>query len=247
MDVERSEVQYGQTRIAYAVARTRRRKTVAIAVDAQGRVEIKAPPDTPLERLDRIVHRKARWILERQKQRRREAPPPAARQFVSGESFRYLGRQYRLAVRRAEGEARVRLERGWLVVALDAAAWAGAGEARAQAVRASLAGWYRAHAAQRFPGRVAAWAPRLGVAPVEVLVRGQDRRWGSCDARGVLRLNWRVVQAPARLQDYVIVHELAHLAERDHSPAFWSLVGRALPDYEQRRAALKLLGPELVW
>jgi predicted metal-dependent hydrolase len=114
-------------------------------------------------------------------------------------------------------------------------------------VRAGLIGWYREHAEQRFPGRVAAWASRLGVAPAEVLVRGQDRRWGSCDAQGVLRLNWRVVQAPARLQDYVIVHELAHLGERDHSPVFWSLVGRALPDYEQRRAALKRLGPERVW
>jgi predicted metal-dependent hydrolase len=228
------------------VARTRRRKTVAIAVDARGRVEIKAPPDTPMERLDRLVHQKARWILARQKQRQREAPRPAARRFVSGESFRYLGRQYRLAVRAAEDEARVRLERGWLVVALDAAAWA-AGEGRAHAVRAGLIGWYREHAEQRFPGRVAAWASRLGVAPREVLVRGQDRRWGSCDAQGVLRLNWRVVQAPARLQDYVIVHELAPFGECEHSPVFWSLVGRVLPDYEQRRAALRRLGPELVW
>jgi predicted metal-dependent hydrolase len=63
----------------------------------------------------------------------------------------------------------------------------------------------------------------------------------------VLRLNWRIVQAPVRLQEYVIVHELVHLVERDHSAAFWSRVGRALPDYEQRRAALKRLGPELVW
>jgi predicted metal-dependent hydrolase len=246
MGMERSEVQYGHTRIAYEVARTRRQKTVAIAVDAHGRVEIKAPPGTPLERIDLIVHQKARWIVERQKQRRREDAAPPARRFVSGESCRYLGRQYRIAVRGGE-EARVRLERGWLVTTLAPDAWAAPADVRADAVRASLIDWYRAHAAERLPACAAAWAPRLGVAPAEVLVRAQDRRWGSCDARGVLRLNWRIVQAPARLQEYVIVHELAHMVERDHSAAFWSRVGRALPDYDQRRAARARLGPELVW
>lgn len=262
-EVEQSEVRFGGTRIVYAVERTARQKTVGITVDGRGAVRLRAPAGVPLAQLDRMVHRKARWIVARQRQRAALAPLPGAREMVSGETFLYLGRQYRLRVVTAGawadggvggvaaggssddgGEGRIRLARGWLEASVDAAL---AGAARAARVRELVEGWYRGHAARRLPARVAAWAPRLAVSPADVLVRGQDKRWGSCDARGVLRLNWRIVQAPLRLQDYVVAHELAHLIEREHTRAFWSLLGQVMPDYEQRREALCLLGPHLVW
>jgi predicted metal-dependent hydrolase len=251
--MENTELRFGTTVIPYAVERTRRCKTVSIAVEPGGHVHVKAPAGASMERIQRIVHGKASWIIERRRRQEDMVPEPEPREFVSGETFRYLGRQHRLQVIEGDGAedgagaghgagaGAVRLERGWLVAVVEP------GPGRAARVRESLVDWYRGHAGRRLPGRVAAWAPRLGVEPAHVLVREQKRRWGSCDARGIVRLNWRIVQAPARLQDYVVVHELAHLIERDHTRDFWAMVGNVLPDYEARREALRKLGGDLVW
>jgi predicted metal-dependent hydrolase len=80
-----------------------------------------------------------------------------------------------------------------------------------------------------------------------VVVREQRKRWGSCDGNGVLRINWRIIQAHIPLIEYVLVHELAHLGNRSHDRRFWDAVAQWLPDYEQRRARLRELGPSLVW
>jgi predicted metal-dependent hydrolase len=80
-----------------------------------------------------------------------------------------------------------------------------------------------------------------------MLLREQRKRWASCDARGVLRVNWRIIQVPMRLVDYVLAHELAHLHHADHGRAFWALLGKVMPDYEERREALRAAGPQLVW
>jgi len=241
VNVESSSVQFGRKVIPFQVQRSTRRRTVAITVDPAGGVLLTAPADTSIARLDDVVHSKATWILERLRRVGRVEPAPPAREFVSGESFRYLGRQYRLkVVRRAEAVA-ARLERGWLVVPIARGADQGA------AVRAALVDWYMAHARRRLPERVELWHTKVGVELPRVVVRAQKKRWGSCDAKGNLRLNWRIIQAPMRLVDYVIVHELAHRVEENHTPAFWALVGRVLPDADKRREALRQLGAKLEW
>lgn len=240
------EVRFGTTRIAYGVERSaRRKKTVAVAVEPGGQVVVKAPVSTEPAKLDEIVRRKARWILERRKRQEELRPWPGEREHVSGESFLYLGRQYRLKVRPGRGAAtRVRCERGWLVVDVEPGL---GGSERAARVRAGLVEWYREHAARRLPERVAEWAPVVGVAPAGVLIREPRKRWASCDARGNLRFNWRLIQAPRRLVDYVVVHELAHLVHPGHGRDFWALVGRVMPDYEARREELRRLGRRLEW
>lgn len=153
----------------------------------------------------------------------------------------YLGRQHRLKVeRRAAGGTRVRLVAGRLVVPAG-------GDGGAEGIRERLVTWYRGHAAERLPERVDRWAAKLGVEPAAVLIREQRKRWGSADALGNVRLNWRVVQAPIALIDYVVAHELAHLAYPDHTREFWAMLGRVMPDYETRREGLRRLGRVMVW
>lgn len=238
--MEQSEVHFGQTAIAYTIHRGRRQKTVAVAVDPLDGVSVRAPHSTPVEELDNIVHRKARWILDKRLKQEDLPPPPSPREFVSGETFLYLGRQYRLKLERAtRAPARcVRLIGGWLHVPAAPGA---------EAVRDLLVAWYRAHAARRLPERVPAWAPLLGVEPTNVLIRDQRKRWGSADGAGVIRLNWRVVQAPMRLVDYVVVHELVHLRYPDHTRDFWAALGGVMGDYEARREGLRRLGRAMVW
>lgn len=106
-------------------------------------------------------------------------------------------------------------------------------------VRALVVGWLRTHAADVVAARVQAYLPRLQVQPRTVRVREQKRRWGSCSAGGALNFNWRLILAPAEVLDYVVVHELCHLKELNHSPRFWAQVAGILPEYREPRAWLR--------
>ena len=150
----------------------------------------------------------------------------------------------RLAGLRAGADPGVKLVAGYLEATVPRGV---ADEARRALVRSLLEDWYRAHAAERLPERLAEWSAKLGVQPKALLIREPQKRWGSCDAAGNIRLNWRIIQAPRRLVDYVVAHELTHLAHDDHGRAFWALLGRVMPDYEERREALRKAGGGMVW
>lgn len=235
--LEQSTVQFGRTSIPYAIERGRRHKTVAIAVDPERGVRVRAPRHTPITKLDDIVRRKAKWIIDRRRQHEDLPPQPTSREFVNGETFLYAGKQYRLRlVPRVKSENdRVCLVAGRLCVS-----------ARRQ-TREVLIDWYRDRAQERLGARVQVWAERLSVIPTGVLVREQRTRWGSADAKGYLRFNWRIVQASTRLLDYVVVHELVHLLHADHTREFWATLGRVMPDYEARREKLRVVGRAMVW
>ena len=152
----------------------------------------------------------------------------------------YLGRHYRLKVHPGEaGEAKLR--GGWLHVP------APTGGGQRDHVRAALVSWLRSHAAERLPERVQRWRSKAGVDMPRVVLSDQKRRWGSCDRSGTIRLNWRIIQAPMRLVDYVVVHELVHLRHRGHGREYWQAVGQILPDYERRREDLRERGVGLAW
>ena len=241
-DLETSSITWGDTRLPYAIRRSaRRKKTVAVTVDPAGGVLLVAPEHFSTSRLDAVVRRKAAWIVRRLGHVQSHDPPPARREFVSGESVLYLGRHYRLKVHPNEtGEAKLR--GGWLHVS------APAGAQRPVHVRAALVTWLRGHAAARLPERVAAWRARAGVEDMpRVVIADQQKRWGSCDRNGTIRINWRIIQAPMRLVDYVVVHELVHLRHRGHGRDYWQALGRVMPDYERRREDLRQRGGGLTW
>lgn len=240
-DTETASITWGDTLLTYTVRRSaRRKKTVAVTVEPAGSVLVVAPERVSIRRLDAIVTRKAEWIAWRIRRARDYAPLPSPREFVSGESVLYLGRHYRLKVdRHARGEAKLR--GGWLHVS------AASNGQQAVQVRAALVSWFRRHAAERFPQRVEVWRSKVGVPMPRVIVANQQKRWGSCDQRGVIRLNWRIMQVPMRLIDYVVVHELVHLRHRGHGRDYWQAVGRVMPDYERRREELRWRGVGLAW
>lgn len=241
MLVERSQVRFGTTRIEYNIKRSSRRSTVAISVSPPGEILITAPRHIPKSRLDRVVHTKARWIVSRLRLVRRVVSKPSPREFVSGETFLYLGRQYRLQVIVA-AERGVKLIHGRLVVGVQ-----GAARGREAEARQALVTWYRNHAETRLTHIARRLLDRIEVPMPQIVVRTQERRWGSCSRTGVLRFNWRIVQAPTRLMEYVVAHELVHLLHSDHSRYFWKKLGEVLPDYEARREDLRALGSTLEW
>lgn len=238
---ERGSVQFGDTVIEYTVQRSRRRrKTVAITLDSVEGVLVSAPMAASCEKIRELVGKRAGWIIRRWPSAQ-ESPP--AKDYVTGESLPYLGRRVRLAVREeAIRQVIVRFTHWRFEIMVPRGL---AGEERRAAIRRGVTRWYRARALERLGERAAWWAAQAGYAPTGVLVRDQRQRWGSCAPDGTLRFNWRIVLAPPSLVDYVVVHELAHLRERNHGPGFWAEVGRHLPDYGLRRAQLKELGPQL--
>lgn len=238
---ETSVIAWGNTQLPYTIQRSaRRRKTVAVSVDAVRGVLVAAPSDISTPEIEAVVRRKAAWIGVKLRGLESQHALPGQREFVSGESVLYLGRHYRLRVCPL-GNGPAKLRGRWLHVPADA------GEGRADQVRTALSAWLRLRAEERLPERVAAWRAKVGVPMPPLLVASQRKRWGSCDSRGTIRLNWRIVQAPMRLVDYVIVHELAHLRHRGHGRDYWRAVGRVMPDYDRRRKELRELGGRLIW
>jgi predicted metal-dependent hydrolase len=120
-------------------------------------------------------------------------------------------------------------------------------ERRAAFVRAALLDWYKPRAGRRLEAQVKLWAGKLHLNEPDLLLVEPRKRWGSASISGTVRLNWRVIQAPLALVDYVVVHELLHLVHPNHTAEFWAAVGRVMPEYEDRKTRLRKLGPQLEW
>ena len=236
---------FGGEVVSFSIERTSRRKTVAISVGHDG-VRVLAPSDLGDDRVIEIVRRKAPWLLRKQSGFRELGGAPISREFVSGETFHYLGRSYRLKVvpDQSAGVTRITMRGSSLVAPVlpDAAP-----VIRRAAVRSALRHWYGSHAKVHFPARAAVMAELLGVATPSVDIVDQSKRWGSCDARGRIRLNWRLVMAPMTLVDYVIAHETCHVLEHNHSRRFWRSLETIMPDYENRVRQLDRLGHLFIW
>jgi predicted metal-dependent hydrolase len=236
---------FGGERISFYIMRTARRKTVAISVGFDG-VRVLAPADLDDNRVLNIVWKKGPWLLRKQAAYRELGGVTSPREFVSGETFHYLGRPYRLKIVTDEAATLTRIvARG---ASLVAPVLPGTNPmVRRSAVRSALRQWYRDHAKTHFPVRAASMGELLGIAAPAVNVVDQSKRWGSCDVRGRIRLNWRLIMAPMTLVDYVIAHEVCHVLEHNHSRRFWRSLETIMPDYENRVRQLDRLGPMLLW
>ena len=235
------QLQLADTTIEYTVQRSKRRKkTVQISVSG-GKVEVSAPLRTPNREIQAIVQKRSGWILDKLATDA-QAPPPL--RLVTGDTLPFLGRELTLIVEEADvRRPSAHLEDDRLVVIAPCGL---SGEERREAVRTALVAWYRARAAELLADSVARWLPVMGRTEMpRVLVREQRTRWGSCSADGTLRFSWRLAMVEPELIDSVAVHELAHLEVMDHSPAFWQVVLRAMPDARQRRKRLAEAGRRL--
>jgi hypothetical protein len=240
MTQEHGQVPFGTSTIDYRVERSSRRRTVTIAVDAS-EVILKAPEETSTERLRDVIRSRAPWILQRIMEFDAIGPAPPPMEFVSGESCAYLGRHYRLKIDRIPGTVKPQaaLRGAFLVVQVEREMGS---EKRRDHVERAVTAWYRKQAERRLPERVKLYAARAGLECPPVLIRNQEKRWGSCSSKGELRFNWRIIMAPMSLVDYVVAHEVCHLVVRDHSAAFWKLLTTIMPDYEVRRDRLRVEG-----
>ncbi|MGW2382427.1 M48 family metallopeptidase [Streptomyces sp. NPDC001658] len=207
------------------------RKSVRVTVERDARIVAAVPPEADRGALESLIRTRLPWLYAKVRDREVEAEQRPSRRFVDGEGFYYLGRSYRLKVA-DEMPHPVALVAGRLRLRRDCV----------ESADESLVDWYVDRGQQWLPRRIAPWAQCLDAPAVDLTVRPLGYRWGSCSTRGALNIHWAVMQLPVPLVDYVLVHELAHLHEPNHSPDFWRLVSRGLPNYETRRDTLEAWG-----
>ncbi|MEN6519228.1 MAG: SprT family zinc-dependent metalloprotease [Methanospirillum sp.] len=233
-------IETGTTPIPYTITLSARRKTVGLLVHPSGDVEVKAPAGMDRDEIAAVVLQRASWVLAKQQAMRSRPAPALEHRFVSGETFLYLGRSYRLKVEEVPGPSRVVLRGGFFVVSvppLDE-------DDRRRRVRTALRRWYRRRATETFGRVVARYAGFMGVEVGKVRNKYLVQRWGSCSRVGNLNFNIRIVMAPMSQVEYVVAHELCHLIHQDHSAQFWEALRQVMADHAYRRAALKRDGSQ---
>lgn len=225
-------LQYGTRRIPYRLIRSPR-KRLRLVVLPTLEVRAHAPVWVSERAVEQVVEKKARWIARHLDRFATFHPLPTPLRYISGETLLYLGRQYRLKVESGEpGPARLRGR--FLHVPLA--------EGQSSAVvKRAVDHWYRERALdlfKRYVDRCMEVAGRHGVPCPQVTVRMMRTRWGSCSSRGRITLNLRLIQTPVHCIEYVIMHELCHLAHHNHSKAYYRLLTRCMPDWRSRKAVL---------
>ena len=223
--------------VAWRLVRARRR-SIGMTVGPEGLV-VRAPGWVPLREIEAALHEKAGWILAKlQLMRERAALPAAAPQvWGHGAELPFLGRKRVLCL--AGHPPPPALQEGEVPGGpepLHLQLPSGAGVAQ---VREAAEAWLQQQARAWFTGRLDHFAPRLGVRWQRLSLSSARTRWGSASRDGHIRLNWSLIQLPPAQIDYVVVHELAHLREMNHSPRFWDVVAEVMPDWPAQRQALR--------
>jgi predicted metal-dependent hydrolase len=219
----------GDTTVSYCLVRSAR-KTTAITVEPDQKITVRAPLDADAVSIDRIIRKRAAWIMRQQRFFAQFLPKTPARVFVSGETHLYLGRKYRLRVRPSEQEE-VKLRGGYLYICTHQ-------PADPEHIKGLLYGWYEAHAQLYLTICLDSPLGRSINTP-ELRIRPLAKRWGSCHFSGILTLNLDLIRAPRACIDYVILHELCHLRYPNHSPQFYELLTRVLPDWKATKLRLE--------
>ncbi|MCC6378441.1 MAG: M48 family metallopeptidase [Burkholderiales bacterium] len=215
--------------VAYRLFRARRR-TIGMAVDLDG-LTVRAPRWVSLREIEEALTERELWIvrtLEEWRSRQRDVLP---REWRTGAPILYLGEELKLAVFPSRATL-VRPDMFDLTVLHPEAS-------DERAIADTVSRWLRDEAAQRVLPRVAHYAKHVTAALPPVRLSNARSEWGSCNHKGEIRLNWRLIQLPPALADYVVAHEVAHLVELNHSRKFWALVEALLPGHDAHRKELE--------
>lgn len=247
----RAEITLHHQRIPYQVIRSTRARHVRLRMSPADGLTVVVPPGVHPREVPPLLEGKAAWILK-QWARIRTALAPRSPGLRPGDLLLYQGRIHRLRVQTrppgpgsAPGSAAAPpavpvIRRNQDAIEI----WAGPSPTGEELHRHLLT-WYRQEARRIIPARTEALAAQLGYRFGRITIRDQKTRWGSCSSRGNLNFNWRLIMTPPAVLDYVIIHELCHLRELNHSPLFWNLVAQACPPYQTHRLWLRQHGPRL--
>lgn len=181
--------------------------------------------------IGKIISKKTKWIIEKQRLIQ-DIPAWREREFVSGESFPLLGREYRIKVIQAYGDTCLKDDRFIVPVTIQ-------DEDASELVRLSLVKWYKQYAMEKIAERAVFYSDKIGVEPTKISIKDYEGRWGSCTPQGELIFNWQILCLNRSLFDFVIAHEVCHIKELNHGREFKKLLAKVIPDSVEREHQLK--------
>lgn len=222
-------------KLDYKIIYSSRRKTLTITVERDRSIVVKAPVGTQPEKIQQVVESRKQWLYEKTQHDQKYQLPfhPPGKEMVNGESLLYLGRSYPLEILDGDGEIQFTHDR--FIVP----------QSKADKKGIFLKDWYIQKAKEEILPRVQIYAHRLGVEFNLAKITDSQYRWGSCTPNDNVTFNWRLVKAPIFVIDYVVVHELAHLIEPNHTPCFWNIVRSQIASMEKAKQWLKEQGQML--
>lgn len=216
------------------ILRTNRKKTVSIEVTPSN-IKVSAPKRLSHRVITDFITERSRWI-EKNVQLQLAQPKQIPRTWTDGEMFAYLGQEYALNVTRKSADM-VEIEEGYLNVAIPF----GTLELdEKNTVKSLVLAWYKQKAKETLTAKSFCYSKLLKVEPASVRVREYKSQWGSCSVSGVISYDWRIIMAPLKVVDYLVVHELAHLLEHNHSQKYWKHVETTIPNFREQQSWLKL-------
>lgn len=209
-----------------------RRKTIALQVCDDATLIVRAPIGVRDDVIQKMIARHHQWLEKKGKEILSRDLNITKREYINGETLLYLGKYFRLKVVKSdEVDDKITLKDGYFYLRGDIIK-----------PREAFVDWYRKEAYQKIFERVGWYGERQGFQYKQVKISNARKRWGSCSHLGNLNFSWRLIMAPMPVIDYVVVHELVHLIERNHSRSFWNKVSHIMPDYRKHRSWLKKNG-----
>ncbi|WP_066639547.1 M48 family metallopeptidase [Desulfolucanica intricata] len=230
--------------IAYKLKRSRKAKTITLKVNIRGDIELVAPSCTSIKIIEMFIRTNQNWIIKQLEHFKKISKAIPQHQYKTGELFSYLGKPYELVVNEVKIK-QIHLEQQGnnflITLPLDLST-----NDKSKNIKNLLEKWYRNRAREVIIKRLDYYNKYYKLSYNKIFIKNQKTRWGSCSTLKNLNFNWRIIMAPLPIVDYIVVHELCHIKEQNHSTAFWSLVEQQIPDYKKRKAWLKNNGMTLV-
>lgn len=210
----------------------KKRKTIGIYIDLYGNIEIRVPKNVGEEQIRFVIEEKWNWIQKKSKERKDRTAGYIEKVYESGEEFLYLGKEYPILIFKNKEDKKdyVLLKEEKLQVYVK--------EYEEECIKQALKRFYYQECKSIVEKRIRLYQSEYKMKPRGIRISDNKSNWGTCNSRYELTFNWRLVMAPLEIIDYVIVHEMCHMVHLNHERSFWRLVGKVIPDYEDRKAWL---------
>ena len=237
--IAQDSIQFGTTTINYDIVYSDRRKNATLSVYPLKMVEISVPTNLEPEHIRSLVKKKAHWVMKEILWFDEIVQMDSKKEHVNGETYLYLGRQYRLKIIRNHERPQAKLIGKYLTVWLPENT---PKNKEKRIIKAAIWKWYRQQANKKIEDVIKTYSKKLGISQPKFTIKNQYKRWGSCTSKNMLNFNFRIAMAPVTLLQYIVAHEMCHIKHKDHSSKFWKQLKTIMPDYEDRKERLRKEG-----
>lgn len=236
-----SSIQIGNTTVEYDLIFSNRKKTIGLTIDHNKKLTVRAPKNLSENDVKIKLFRKAKWIITHLERMEEIQEEETTKEFVSGEKFLLRGRRYRLKVVKSENKVKASLilKNGKFIASVPQNL---PEPAYREHLRPLLMDYYQQKAEQVINERIGRYLKYFDDKPSAVVVKDFKSKWGSCSNDNKLGFNWRIIMAKTSIIDYLIVHEMCHMAHKNHSKDYWKAVQAIIPDYEEKKQWLRVNG-----